>query len=58
MIVDDNTYNSIQDKEKTIGLIKFDKGTKDLRNVKEKNEPKEKLSGIENIEIDYANTKK
>lgn len=57
MIVDDNTYNSIQDKEKTIGLIKFNKGTKDLRNAKEKNEPKEKLSGIENIEIDYVNTK-
>lgn len=58
IVANDETYNSIQDKEKTIGLIKFDKGTKDLRNVKEKNEPKEKLSGIENIEIDYANTKK
>lgn len=58
VIANDSTYNSIKEDEKTIGLIKFKNGNKDLRNAKDKAEPIEKLSNIQDIEIDYAKVNK
>lgn len=58
MIIDDETYKSIDDKEKTMSLIRFAKGKKDLRNAKDKAEVKEKLADTQIIEINYANVEK
>lgn len=57
IITDDNTYKSIENEEKVISLIKFKKGTKDLRDSKDKIEVNKKLTKIQNIEINYANIK-
>lgn len=54
VIVDDNTYNSIKEDEKTIGLVKFKNKNKDLRSAEDKAEPIERLSNVENIQIDYV----
>ena len=58
VITDDNTYKSIDNKEKVMSLIKFKKGNKDLRNAEDKAEPTERLANIPNIEINYADIKK
>jgi hypothetical protein len=57
IITDDNTYKSIENEEKVISLIKFKKGTKDLRDSKDKIEVNKNLAKIQNIEINYANIK-
>lgn len=58
VVTDDETYKSIKDKEKDMSLIRFAKGKKDLRNAKDKEEPKEKLLKANIIEINYANVEK
>lgn len=58
VITDDNTYESIDDKEKVMSLMKFKKGNRDLRNAEDKAEPTERLVNIPNIEINYADIKK
>lgn len=58
IVTDDETYKSIEDKEKTMSLIRLAKGKKDLRDAKYKAEVKEKLSDIQIIEINYANVER
>ncbi|KKY01487.1 hypothetical protein VN21_08660 [Paraclostridium benzoelyticum] len=58
IVTDNETYKSIEDKEQIISLIKFDKGKKDLRNAKDKEEIKQKLSKAQITEINYANVEK
>lgn len=58
IVTDDETYKSIEDKEQIMSLIRFDKGKKDLRNTKDKEEIKEKLSKVQITEINYVNVEK
>ncbi|MGL5348704.1 MAG: lipoprotein BA_5634 family protein [Peptostreptococcaceae bacterium] len=58
IVVDDEMYSSITDNEKDMSLIRFAKGKKDLRNAKDKEEPKQKLLDAKVIEINYANVEK
>lgn len=58
IVTDDETYNSIEDSEKDMSLIRFNKGKKDLRNAKDKAEINEKLSKSQIIEINYADVEK
>ncbi|MHC1747687.1 MAG: lipoprotein BA_5634 family protein [Cellulosilyticaceae bacterium] len=56
VITDEHTYNAIKEEDITISLIRFAEGTKDLRNAEDKAEPTQKLSQVQNIDIDYVNT--
>lgn len=58
IVTDDETYKSIEDKEKAMSLIRFNKGKKDLRNAEDKEEIKQKLSKAQITEINYANVEK
>jgi len=58
IVVDDETYKSIEDSEKNMSLIKFAKGKKDLRNAKDKEEINKQLINAQLIEINYANVDK
>lgn len=58
IVTDDETYKSIEDKEQIMSLIRFDKSKKDLRNTKDKEEIKEKLSKVQITEINYVNVEK
>ncbi|RDY24376.1 hypothetical protein CHF27_003200 [Romboutsia maritimum] len=58
IVTDDETYKSIEDKEKDMSLIRFAKGKKDLRNAKDKEEINKKLISTQIIEINYANIEK
>ena len=58
IVTDNETYKSIEEKEMDMSLIRFAKGKKDLRNAKDKEEPKQKLLKAQVIEINYANVEK
>lgn len=55
IITDDDTYKSINEEEKYMSLIRFKKGKMNVRNAKDKEAVKQKLSNIKDIEINYAN---
>lgn len=54
IITDDDTYKEIDGEETDMILIRFKKGTKDYRNIKDQKEVEQKLSNIEEIDINYA----
>jgi hypothetical protein len=54
IITDDETYKSIDNEEKVFSLIRLEKGRKDLRNAKDKEKVEQKLLGVPNIVINYA----
>ena len=54
IITDDDTYKEIDGEETNMILIRFKKGTKDYRNIKDQKEVEQKLSNIEDIDINYA----
>lgn len=54
IIVDDETYNSFEEEEIALSLIRFNKEKLDLRNPKDKAKVENKLSGIlDNIDLSY-----
>lgn len=55
IVTDNYTYKNIEGVETNMSLIRFEKGTKDYRKAKDQKEVTDKLSNIDNLDIDNIN---